>query len=49
MKPQIKLISNVLILLLLGLILGLASSKEVRAEIDLMGLTLDVKQSGIDV
>jgi len=31
------------------LVLALAFSQSIRVEIDLMGLTLDVKQSGIDV
>ena len=44
-KKDLKIISIIFFLL----IIGIAFSQPIRAEIDLMGLTMDIRESGIDV
>ena len=47
---KVKLFSRNLAVIFILIVLGLAYSEEViAAEIDLLGLTLDVKESGIDI
>ena len=48
-KKDLKIISIIFFLLILGLVFGAAFSEKVAAEIDLMGLTMDIRESGIDV
>ena len=44
-KKDLKVISIIFLLL----IIGISFSQSIRAEIDLMGLTMDIRESGIDV